>query len=75
MMSFHGNGKRMVENLRAIRVVKAFGAENSTWLEIDEVATGATMAAISANVEHMQHCVVKYWARISKRLSFWYSPS
>ena len=38
MMSFRDKrGKRMVENLRAIRVVKAFGAENSTWLEIDEV--------------------------------------
>ena len=28
------------------------------------------MAAISTNVEHMQHCVVKYWARISKRCIF-----
>ena len=34
------------------------------------------MAAISTNAEYMQHCVVKYWTRLSQRWHLsWYSPS
>ena len=28
------------------------------------------MAAISTNAEYMQHCVVKYWTRLSQRCIF-----
>ena len=40
MMSYRDKrGKRMVENLRAIRILKAFTAETAAWNDIDEMRT------------------------------------